>query len=121
MPRQHTVWAYNAIEPCDLRLPPCIEERRAREAFDCKVPWLKHLGESVLGFMCKVSGHIERQAHRLLLMSSGPQVPCTVAEMKLRYLCVTSTKGRLFTPCSRVAIWGPLGQAIRCSVQLVQS
>ncbi|EEC09367.1 hypothetical protein IscW_ISCW007412 [Ixodes scapularis] len=121
MPRQHTVWAYNAIEPCDLRLPPRIEERRAREAFDCKVPWLKHLGEFVLGFMCKVSGHIERQAHRLLLMSSGPQVPCTVAEMKLRYLCVTSTKVRLVTPCSRDAIWGPLGQAIRCSVQLVQS
>uniref|UniRef100_A0A147BTR1 Uncharacterized protein n=1 Tax=Ixodes ricinus TaxID=34613 RepID=A0A147BTR1_IXORI len=118
MPRQHTVRACNATEPCDLRLSPRMEERRAGAAFDCKVPWLKRLGESVLGFMCKVSGHIERQAHRLLLMSSGPQVPCTVAWMKLRGLRVTCTKVRLVMPCIRDAIWGPLGQAIRCSLLL---
>ncbi|CAN7985269.1 unnamed protein product, partial [Ixodes pacificus] len=118
MPRQHTVRAYNATEPCDLRLPPRMEERRAREAFDCKVPWLKRLDESVLGFMCKGSGHIERQAHRLLLVSSGPQVPCTVAERKLRGLRVTSTKVKLVTPCSRDAIRGPFGatHTLRCAV-----
>lgn len=99
--RLHTVRAYNTTEPCDLQLLLCIEERRAREAFDRKVPWLKRLGESVLEFMCEMSGHIGRQAHRLLFMSSGPQVPCTVAEMKLHALRVTNTKVRLVMPCSR--------------------